>query len=310
MCMITVFTPTYNRADKLYRVYNSLKKQTLKKVNNKYIFEWLIIDDGSNDNTKELVEKWQKETDFPIRYIYQENQGKIKAMIKAINLTKSELFLPFDSDDECLEDTIEFFYTTWNSFDKDIKRNCNGIAVLCKDQFGKRIGDDFPIEKEFIKTQDVFFNWNQKKIGEIWAILNTKILKKVFKLPQEAQNLKFIPESFFWNKIIFDINPYTYCVNKVLRIYYRNENDSLSSNIRQKYPKGFLFESKYFITNYKFLFFKSPKIYILHFLKYIIYSPSLKEGFNNLAYVNLKILFIILVVPALLIKKFYIKGKI
>jgi len=58
--LITVFTPTYNREGKLHRVYNSLKNQTLKKVDNKPVFEWLIIDDGSEDNTRELVEKWQK----------------------------------------------------------------------------------------------------------------------------------------------------------------------------------------------------------------------------------------------------------
>ena len=305
--LITVFTPTYNRVDKLHRVYNSLKNQTLKKVDDKPVFEWLIIDDGSEDNTKELVKKWQKEADFPIRYFYQENQGKIKAMIKAVELTSTELFLPLDSDDECLPDTIEFFYNTWNSFDSKMKKECNGIAVLCKDQKGNRMGENFPVEKKFIRVKEVFFKWNQKKLGETWAILNTEILKKVFNLPEEAENLKFIPESFFWNRVVFEINPYTYCVNKVLRIYYKEDN-SLSSNIRSKYPEGFLFESKWFINNYKFVLIKSPKIYLKYFLKYIFFSKNIKEDFNSLEDTKFKILYGLLLFPALIIKIFYFKG--
>ena len=278
--LITVFTPTYNRADKLHRVYNSLKNQTLKKIYDKPVFKWLVIDDGSEDNTKELVKKWQKEADFPIRYFYQKNQGKTKAMIKAVELTNTELFLPLDSDDECLPETIEFFYNTWNSFDNNIKRECNGIAVLCKDQKGNRIGENFPIEKKFIRVKKVFYKWDQKKIGEIWAILNTKIMKKVFTLPEEAKNLKFIPESFFWNRVTFEINPYTYCVNKVLRIYYK-ENNNLSNNIRSKYPEGFLFESKWFINNYLEVLYKKPKLYFVHLYKYIVLCNYLNYDKNK-----------------------------
>ncbi len=306
--LITVFTPTYNRADKLHRVYNSLKNQTLKKIDNQPIFEWLIVDDGSSDSTKELVKKWQKEADFPIRYIYQQNQGKIKAMIKAIEMINSELFLPFDSDDECMPETIEFFYKTWNSFSEDMKNKCNGIAVLCQDQFGNRIGIDFPIEKQFIKTKKMFYKFDNKKLGEIWSILNINFLKKVFNLPDEAKKLKFIPESFFWNRVVFEINPYTYCVNKILRIYYKSEEDNLSNNIRNKYPEGFFFESKWFINNYKIVFFKAPRIYIKYFLKYIIYSD--KHGFFNLEDWKLKFLYSVLFIPSLIIKKFYLKEKV
>jgi len=64
----TVFTPTYNRAHTLPRVYESLKHQTFRD------FEWLIVDDGSTDNTKELVEVWQKENLFPIRYFWQKKR--------------------------------------------------------------------------------------------------------------------------------------------------------------------------------------------------------------------------------------------
>ncbi len=270
--LITVFTPTYNRADKLHRVYNSLKNQILKKIDNQPIFEWLILDDGSNDNTKDLVKKWQKEANFPIRYIYQENQGKIKAMIRGVENTNSELFLILDSDDECMPETIEFFYKTWNSFNEEERKFCSGIAVLCQDQYGNRVGCDYPKEKQKVNILESVFKWKKYPLGETWAILNTKNLKKAFKLPKEAENLKFIPESFFWDRIAFEnSNQFSYPVNKVLRVYYRREGGNLSENIRDKYPEGFLFESKWVIKNYWKFAFRYPKYYFKHLFKFIIF---------------------------------------
>jgi len=269
---LTIFTPTYNRADKLHRVYNSIRKQTLKKINDEYIFEWIIVDDGSNDNTKKLVEKWKKESDFPIRYFYQENRGKFMASRKGIEKARGEWFLFCDSDDEFLEDTFETFYNIWNNFTKEEKEKCGGIGVLCKDQFGKRIGVDYPIVNKLIPTIDVFFEWQSIGLGETWALLKTKNLKKFFLIPKEAINLKFIPESFFWTKLTLETKSYSYFINKVLRIYYRNEGDNISNNIRQKYPEGFLFESKWFITKYWWILFKYPKLYLKHLLKVVYFG--------------------------------------
>ncbi|MCE2923619.1 MAG: glycosyltransferase family 2 protein, partial [Roseomonas sp.] len=67
MPLFTVFTPSYNRAHTIHRVYESLQQQTFRD------FEWLVVDDGSTDNTKSIVEAWKKEAPFPIRYVWQEN---------------------------------------------------------------------------------------------------------------------------------------------------------------------------------------------------------------------------------------------
>ena len=288
MCLITVFTPTFNRADKLHRVYNSLKNQTLKKIDNKPVFEWLIIDDGSNDNTKELVSKWQKEVDFPIRYIYQENQGKIKAMINGIKNTENELFLILDSDDSCKYDAIEIFYKIWNNISN--KENCIEICSLCENQFGKRIGINFPKEG-CINAKEAFYKWNKNKIGETWSCYNTFFLKKVLQLPEEAKNLKFIPESFFWNRLIFEFNGFIYFINKILRIYYIEEG-SLSHNIRKKYPKGFLFESSWVLNNYLETLWKKPSFYFSHLYKYIVFCDYLKRNCklkNKISYIFVKL---------------------
>lgn len=100
---VTLFTPTYNRAYILEPLYRSIQRQTFKD------FEWLVIDDGSTDNTEEVIKKWMEEDDnfFPIRYIKVENGGKCRAINKGLDLAEGELFFIMDSDDYLTDNAIE-----------------------------------------------------------------------------------------------------------------------------------------------------------------------------------------------------------
>lgn len=99
---VTVFTPTYNRAYILGDLYHSLQRQTCMD------FEWLIVDDGSADDTKALVASWQgEENPFPIRYVYQENGGKCRAINRGLKEANGRLFFTVDSDDYLTDDAIE-----------------------------------------------------------------------------------------------------------------------------------------------------------------------------------------------------------
>lgn len=99
---ITVFTPTYNRAYIIEQLYRSLQRQTC------HDFEWLIVDDGSVDNTADIVKKWcDADSLFPIRYFRQENGGKCRAINKGLELAEGELFFTVDSDDYLTYDAIE-----------------------------------------------------------------------------------------------------------------------------------------------------------------------------------------------------------
>ncbi len=80
-------------------------------------FEWLIVDDGSSDDTKQLVESWQAESKFPIRYIHQQNQGKHTAFNRGVQQAQGELFLTVDSDDAFVPNSLERFLYHWNSID-------------------------------------------------------------------------------------------------------------------------------------------------------------------------------------------------
>lgn len=99
---LTVFTPTYNRAYIIENLYRSLQRQTC------HDFEWLVVDDGSSDNTEELFAAWQKEGNpFPIRYFRQENGGKHRAINRGLELAAGELFFVVDSDDYLTDDALE-----------------------------------------------------------------------------------------------------------------------------------------------------------------------------------------------------------
>ena len=106
----TVFTPSYNRAHTLDRVYSSLCAQTFTD------FEWVIVDDGSTDGTADLVASWRKEHPFPIIYEKQSNQGKHIAVNRGAQLARGELFLIADSDDAFPSNALQIFHKAWLKF--------------------------------------------------------------------------------------------------------------------------------------------------------------------------------------------------
>ena len=274
---LTIFTPTYNRAHTLHRVFESICEQTLQKNDGEYLFEWIIVDDGSTDGTKELIDRWKRESDFPIIYIRQENRGKAAATLQAIPMARGELFVFADSDDRFVPETVETFYDLWMHLTVEDRKRCDGIGVLCQDQHGNRIGNSYPIVGRLVPTEEAVFKWRKYGLGETWAALKTENLKKSFVIPEEARVLRFIPESFFWTRVTFEMGKYSVYCNKVLRIYYR-EGESLSTDIRSRYPESFLFESKWFVTHYPGIFFKYPGLYVKHLIKYLYYSFKVYNG--------------------------------
>lgn len=136
MPTLTVFTPAYNRAHTIGRTYNSLCRQKNKD------FVWLIVDDGSTDNTAELVEQWQqRDSGFEIRYVYKENGGMHTAHNTAYENINTELNVCIDSDDCLAEDAVEKILCKWN---KVKHLNYAGMIGLDADFEGNIIGKGFP----------------------------------------------------------------------------------------------------------------------------------------------------------------------
>ena len=113
---ITVFTPTYNRAYIINRLYESLQRQEIHN------FEWLVVDDGSVDETEELFRTWMNnESKFPIRYYKKKNGGKCRAINFALDLAKGKLFFVVDSDDYLTDDALKKIIAWEKSLPKDEK---------------------------------------------------------------------------------------------------------------------------------------------------------------------------------------------
>jgi glycosyltransferase involved in cell wall biosynthesis len=224
--VFTVFTPTYNRISTLSRVYESLKQQTFRD------FEWLIVDDGSTDNTHDLVAAWQKEALFPIRYIWQENQGKHIAFNRAVQEAQGECFLTLDSDDACVPEALERFKYHWDSIPHSKRAEFTAVTCLCVDQCGTLVGNEFPhsvIDSNFLEMRYRF-----KVKGEKWGFHRTDILK-LYPFPEIIKRKTF-PEGVIWQKI--DRKYKTRFINERLRIYFVNDTSTPARQLPGKNSIG------------------------------------------------------------------------
>ena len=132
----TIFTPTYNRAYLLEELYDSLKSQTFKD------FEWLVVDDGSLDDTRQIVEKFINEKILNISYYYKDNGGKQRAYNYALDKAKGELFICLDSDDKYVPNGLEIILKYWIKNEKNSK--IAGMGYISTYPNGDIIGTKFP----------------------------------------------------------------------------------------------------------------------------------------------------------------------
>ena len=145
--MITIFTPTYNRLELLKKLAESLEIQTNKN------FNWLIIDDGSEDNTEDWINNYMKESNFEIHYIKQKNQGKHVAFNKAIESCNTEFLINVDSDDFLDENAIQIIYQMITSLDE------KDIGCIC----GKKIGNNHDVKYLSKYRFQVFYDDNGRQ---------------------------------------------------------------------------------------------------------------------------------------------------
>ena len=228
----TIFTPTYNRAHTLVRLYNSLESQTLKD------FEWLVIDDGSEDDTRKYIKELQSESSFKIRYVYQKNSGKQAAYNVGIANTESELFMCIDSDDQLKNNSLEELERAWSLLNSHEKKNCAGIIFLGCDIKGNVIGTELP-QIKFSTMYDLYHKFSVK--GDKGLLFQTEILKK-YNFPTQSGE-KFITEAVLYNRI--GKNHKFYCLNKALEIV-DYQKDGLSSRYQQLMLENPIGSSIYF----------------------------------------------------------------
>lgn len=190
--MITIFTPTYNRAYILPILFESLKIQTVKE------FEWIIVDDGSTDNTESLIYKFKEECNFSIRYFKKENQGKHIAINFGVEKAKGNLFFIVDSDDYISFNAIEILLEKYQK----IKDNSfvSGIAIgyrSIKDK-GKRVySKELPNNEYYGTYNDLFYGYGLK--GEFATAFKTEVQRE-YPYPY-FEGECFFRESYIYRKI-------------------------------------------------------------------------------------------------------------
>lgn len=186
--MITVFTPTYNRAYTLGDLYNSLLNQTC------FDFEWLIVDDGSTDNTEELVKNWQDNGRFAVRYHKKANGGKPSAINCGLKLAEGEYFWIIDSDDTATPKGVETCLKWIKNLPEGEK--FAGVGGLRGDKSGGIIGTTF--EGEYVDATTLE-RANHNIGGDKSEMFFTEVIRQ-FPFPEFAGE-KFVPEALIWNRI-------------------------------------------------------------------------------------------------------------
>ncbi len=272
MMRMSVLTPTHNRCDLLPRLYDSLIRSTYKD------FEWIILDDGSTDDTKNVVEKLAETSPFPVRYYYQDNSGKYIALNKLYDLAQSEYVFQIDDDDEIKPDAMEKALRIWDSLSAEKKAKTWSVTGRCVDEVnGNMVGKPYPDNINELSGRKL-----KKALkacpGEKCGCQRTEIVKQ-FKFP-EIDGVKFIFESFLWNTVNAQYEEFY--VNNIFRIYHMPDQtkDCLSN---RKYDKSYKRASsdyllhKYILQNYPHRY----KFLSKEYLRSVVYSYQSSKIINK-----------------------------
>ncbi len=229
--LITVFTPAFNRAHTIWRTYQSLCRQTCKD------FIWMVIDDGSTDNTSELVLQWKENSEFEIIYIYQQNQGMHGAHNTAYQNITTELNVCIDSDDYMPEGAIELITNFWRNNGSEKYAGIIGLDVDLNQQI---IGTEFPNNLKETTLTDFYANGGK---GDKKLVYRTEVIKKYPEYPI-FDNEKYVGLAYKY--MLIDQNYTLLTINKPLVVVEYQQDGSSNNMLRQYWnnPKGFAFYRK------------------------------------------------------------------
>lgn len=273
---ITIVTPSYNRAHTLTRVYDSLKKQTFRD------FKWIIMDDGSTDNTKEIVDNFKSEGLIAVEYFWNHNQHKFITVFEGIKKVTSQYFMIVDSDDSYPTDSLQILFDEVEQISNQDKY----ISVMGLSQYtdGKIVGNQYPNNGFDGSIFDMRYKYKVR--GDKFGIFITKTYQQLLKNFDYSpyKNKGYIPQSVFFNTYDAD-GVQTKFVNKVVRNYHLDDDDANSvSNTRWtgKNTFGLMEGYRSFLNSYGVKLFSYPKALIRNLVGYQVYSMINKHGLSEI----------------------------
>lgn len=253
---ISVLTPTYNRANLLENLYNSL----VTNANYGMEIEWLIMDDGSTDNTEKVVGSFIEQNKINIKYFKQENQGKMVAINNLVGQATGDLIVDCDSDDYFTKDAFEIIKQAYEK-NPNINKELYGLCFLKYDTKGNNMGREFKNEKTTMF--DLYFKEGED--GEKALVFYSDI-RKQFKHELEHGE-KFVTEARMYHKM--DEKYKMICINKPIMICEYQETGYTKNIMKQfkKYPFGYYMYFKEILhKNMKGVLLKKRLYAIKHFL--------------------------------------------
>lgn len=224
--LITIFTATYNRSNLLLRLFESLKKQTNKN------FEWVIVDDGSTDNTTEIVQKIIAEVSFKIVYKKQENQGKHIAINTGISIAKGNYFFIVDSDDRLPKNALEIIGAKLKKV-KDKPAIAGVVGLKC--YFNGTVVGSKKMKNDVICSQ-LEYRYLYNNTGDRAEVVKTSVFRQ-FLFPKFG-NENFVPESIVWNRMAQNYKMLYFPENVYECEYLDDGLSSKSAYLRMQNPIG------------------------------------------------------------------------
>ncbi|MBB3185990.1 glycosyltransferase family A protein [Microbacter margulisiae] len=306
----TIFTPTFNRITTLPRLYESIKAQTYKN------FSWLIIDDGSTDNTQELVQKWIEENVISIQYIYKENGGKHTALQLALECIESKYIEMIDSDDMFTSTAMETFEMAWKNIEmKGLEDQIAQVKMFSMYESGQLVGyGDFLLPQQIDHLDGTWHELVLKHNCHRELVDSTNVSKlkqciNISKYNWKQEYLRFISEFILWSAIGRTYK--TRIINNIGRIYYMDGSNSILRGRKEtRHYINDMVNNMYFVDENIDYFFYNPLYFIKFIIKYIIAGFIVKESIHSqwkiIRSKKFKVLYIISFFPACM---FYFKMK-
>lgn len=287
---ISILTATYNRANLLIRLYTSI----LNNLDAGIDVEWLIMDDGSTDDTETFVNKIRKECVFDVKYLKQVNSGKMQAINNLMNYATGDLIIECDSDD-CF--TQDAFFRIKNAYeDSKYEEDIYAMCFLKYNQNGQNIGKEF--SKEKTTMFDLYFK--QLEDGEKALVFFTNI-RKQYKYNVE-KNEKFVTEASMYHDM--DLNYKIKCYNiPILMCEYKEDGYSKNINkIFKKNPYGYLKYFKDILTKHDMVGVPiSKRLYVIkHYILFLTLTKQKSNILENIDGLLNKILIVLLYIPGVI----------
>ena len=187
------------------------EKQTLQD------FEWVLVDDGSSDDTRSLVESWlHGPSFFRIRYLSQSHCGKHFAINRAVQEANGFFFIILDSDDTCVSEALERFAYHWQTIPEGERSLFCGVTSLCQEQDGHLVGVPLPGDTMVSNHLEMIYKFKIK--DEMWLCIRTDVMREY---PFPEIEVRYFPEAIVWTKIARRYK--TLYVNEMLRVYWQDQ---------------------------------------------------------------------------------------